>query len=98
MWITKKTMDPKAGLVQRAPSYEIDWPFRVSNSWVIHLPWTTKGVIIGSWKTNPEFGPLEGQWVDDHLERAIKSTYGTQDYQDEHYVNDDADVIPPTKD
>lgn len=97
-WFEQKVMDTKAGLIERAPSYEIDWPFRVCTSWVIHLPLTTKGVILGRWKTNPNFGPLEGAWVDEHLEQAIKSTYGTAKFQAEHFVNDDSDVIPPTQD
>jgi hypothetical protein len=98
LWVVSQEMNPKAGLADLADSYEIEWPYRVSNSLILHLPFTKYGCVIGYWRANPDFGPLEGAWVDEHLEEAIKATYGDDEFLAEHYQNDDSDVIPPSED
>jgi len=40
----------KSPIVHIFPTHEIDPPYRWSNSLILRLPWTTRGLVIGWWR------------------------------------------------
>lgn len=44
------SLKKKSAIFHMSQTHEIDEPYRWSNSLVLRLPWTTRGLVLGWWR------------------------------------------------
>lgn len=64
-------LNPRAGLVRTDLAWEVEWPFRVAQTLIVRVPFTTVGFAVGWWVDS------DASDLDDQLAR-IDEHYGIQ--------------------
>lgn len=64
-------LNPRAGLVRTDLAWEVEWPFRIAQTLIVRLPFTTVGFAVGWWVDSDADG------LEDQLDR-IDEHYGIQ--------------------